>query len=73
MLDHTLYWLPCSSPDEAHFLVAILNSRAVNEAIKPFQSMGLLGERHIHKKVLDLPIPEYDSRVTLHASLAEWG
>ena len=73
LVDHKLYWLPCASPDEAHFLVAILNSRAVNEAIKPFQSMGLLGERDIHKKVLDLPIPEYDSRVTLHTSLAEWG
>lgn len=73
LVDHKLYWLPCTSPDEAHFLVAILNSRSVNEAIKPFQSMGLLGERDIHKKVLDLPIPEYDSRIALHTSLVEWG
>lgn len=73
LVESKLYWLSCTSPDEAHFLVAILNSRAVNEAIKPFQSTGLLGPRDIHKKVLDLPIPEYDSRVTLHTSLAEWG
>lgn len=73
LVEHKLYWLSCTSPDEAHFLTAVLNSRAVNEAIKPFQSMGLLGERDIEKKVLDLPIPEYDSRATLHTKLAELG
>ncbi len=73
LIDHKLYWLPCSSEDEANFLVAILNSEAVNKAIKPFQSMGLLGERDIHKKVLDLPIPEYDTRRVDHTNLVNLG
>jgi hypothetical protein len=41
----------------------------VNHAIKPFQSVGLQGERDIHKKLLELPIPSYDRKDELHAQL----
>ncbi len=58
---------------KANYLVSVLNSENVNEAIKPFQSLGLLGERHIEKKVLELPIPQFDKKDTLHARLAELG
>lgn len=51
--------------------MAILNSEAVNEAIKPFQSVGLMGERDIEKKVLELPIPRYDSKNGDHRALAD--
>ena len=73
LVDHKLYWLACSGQEEADYLVAILNSEVVNVAIKPFQSMGLLGERDIHKKLLDLPIPEYDSRRMDHTNIADLG
>jgi hypothetical protein len=72
-VDHTAYWLSCRSQEEAEYLVAILNSEVVNLAIKPFQSMGLLGERHVHKKVLDLPIPEYDDSNQAHRDIAQMG
>jgi hypothetical protein len=34
---------------------------------------GLFGPRHIHKRVLDLPIPVYDSDDELHRRLALLG
>jgi hypothetical protein len=72
VIDHKLYWAPCDSRDEADYLAAVLNSETVNEAIKPFQSTGLLGERDIHKKVLDFPIPKFDPKRPAHSELAKW-
>jgi len=73
IVDHKTYWASCATPQEADFLAAILNSEAVNEAIKPFQSMGLMGERDIHKKVLDLPLPAFSSANATHRTLAQLG
>ena len=73
VVDHKTYVANCDSSEEADYLAAILNSEAVNEAIKPFQSMGLLGERDIHKKVLDLPIPLYSPSDSDHQTIAGLG
>jgi hypothetical protein len=73
IVDHTLYWTAVKDPLEASYLMAVLNSEAVNEAIKPFQATGLLGERHVHKKVLDVPIPVFDSGIALHRKLSDLG
>lgn len=73
IVDHTLYLAECNSPEEAAYLVAVLNSAGVNAHIKPFQSMGLQGERHVHKKVLELPIPIYDDTKAPHRDLAIMG
>ncbi len=73
VVDHKLYWTACASAAEADYLAAFLNAGEVNARIKPFQSRGLLGERDIHKKVLELPIPLYDPRDAAHRSLAEIG
>ncbi len=73
VVDHKLYWAAFSDPQEADYVTAILNSRTANERIKPFQSTGLLGERDVHKKLLDLPIPVYDPDAKDHRKLAELG
>jgi len=73
IVDHTLYGAVFSDEDEADYVTAILNSETVNERIKPFQSTGLLGERDIHKKLLELPIPPYSSAFKDHQRLAELG
>jgi len=73
VVDHKLYWAAFSEPREADYVAAILNSQTVNERIKPFQSTGLLGERDVHKKVLELPIPTYDAESREHRNLAELG
>lgn len=73
VVDTTLYWAAFMDKSEANYVTAILNSRIVNEAIKPFQSTGLLGERHVHKKLLDLPIPLFDPKNPKHRKLSEMG
>jgi len=73
IVEHKLYWAACTTAAEADYVAALLNSEAVNKAIKPFQSMGLMGERDIEKKVLDLPFPAYAAANATHQALAELG
>jgi len=56
---------------EAHYLCAILNSDVVNEAIKPYQTKGLFGERDIVRRPFMLPIPKFDPSNPVHRRLAE--
>ena len=73
IVEHTVYSAAFADRSEADFIIAILNSETANEAIKPFQATGLLGERHIEKKLLDLPIPIYNPNAGEHRKLAEFG
>jgi type I restriction-modification system DNA methylase subunit len=73
IVDVKLYGAAFNSRDEAYYVAAVLNSETVNIAIKPFQSTGLLGERDIHKKVLELPIPLFNHESKKHMSLAKLG
>lgn len=57
--DAKTYWSCPNTKKEAYYLAGILNSPSLNQIIKPFQSKGLLGERDIHKKVLDIGIPRF--------------
>ena len=59
--------------EEAYYISAILNSNVVNKAIKPFQSLGVLGERDIHTLPLELPIPDFDSKNQFHRRISELG
>lgn len=72
-VEHKIYRAEVQTSEEGAFLVAILNCEEVNRIIKPFQSMGLLGERDIEKKVLDIPIPQYDKNNEIYRMLAEIG
>jgi hypothetical protein len=73
VVDHKAYYFETDSESEAFYLSSILNAPAVNKAIKAGQSKGLWGARDIHKKVLDLPIPEFDPESQDHRRLAELG
>jgi hypothetical protein len=73
IVEHTVYWAALASREEADYLCAVLNSEGVNLAIKPFQAMGLLGERHIQKKLLELPIPTFDHEDPKHVKISELG
>jgi hypothetical protein len=44
-----------------------------NDAIKPFQAMGLMGERHVEKKLMDLPIPRFKPSDSGHQDLVHLG
>lgn len=73
VVEHTVYWAALANRNEADYLCAVLNSQTVNLAIKPFQATGLLGERHIQKKLLELPIPTFDHENKAHTDIAKLG
>jgi methylase of polypeptide subunit release factors len=58
-----------SDLDEALFIAAILNAPIVDSLIKPMQSRGQFGERDIHKKVLELPLPKFRPKDKGHLEL----
>lgn len=71
--DNTAYHYETDDLAESQYLVAVLNAPAVDAAVKPMQSRGLWGPRDFHKKVLELPIPEFDPKNAVHRRLAELG
>ena len=73
LVDYTLYWASFSNQAEADYIAAVLNASVTNLAIKPFQSTGLLGERDVTKKLLELPIPIFNHENKLHVTLADAG
>jgi hypothetical protein len=73
VIDSTLYHYNTDNAEEAYYLAAVLNSTVLDELIKPMQSKGEFGERDIHKKPLEFPIPKYDPRNGIHRKLAELG
>jgi len=73
LADHVTYYFETEDLNEANYLVSILNSPIVDEIIKPMQSRGLWGPRDIHKKVLELPIPQFEAENPLHQRLAALG
>jgi hypothetical protein len=71
VVDVKTFYLETNDEIEAFYLAAILNSPLVDRLLKPMQSRGQFGPRDIHKKVLELPIPQFDSTSEAHLSLAE--
>jgi len=71
--DYTNYYFETNRKAEAFYLCSILNSPMVDKLIKPMQARGLFGPRHIVKKVLELPIPEFNPSNEDHISLARLG
>lgn len=67
------YYFDTDDKEEAYYLAAVLNSPVVDELLKPMQSRGLWGPRDIHKKVLEIPIPQYNSSDEKHRALSQLG
>ena len=59
--------------DEAHYLLAIINSRALEDAVRDLMPKGLFGARDLEKHLWKLPIPEYDASNETHAALSRLG
>ena len=73
IVDHLLYWVTCKSLEEAHYLLAVVNSDALREAVKPLMSKGQFGARDLHKHLWKLHIPEFDPGDPLHNALSRAG
>ena len=73
VLDHKLFQTVCQSEEEAHYVIAIINSNALSTAAEMFMTKGLYGARDFHKHGWKLPIPRYEANDPLHASLSKLG
>ena len=59
LVDYTLFWIACSDIQEANYLLAIINSQALYEAVASLMPKGQFGARHLEKHLWKLPIPEF--------------
>ena len=73
ILDRKLYQVTCRNVDEAYYLLAIINSRALEAAVEHLMPRGLFGARDLEKHLWKLPIPEYDAGNETHAALSRLG
>ena len=73
LVDYTLFWIACSDIQEANYLLAIINSQALYEAVASLMPKGQFGARHLEKHLWKLPIPEFDPEKPLHAAVSEAG
>jgi len=74
MVDDTLYWITCKDIAEAHYLLAIINSDALAEAVNKYTIPNWSGKtRHLHKHLWKLPIPEFNGDDALHAEVSVSG
>jgi hypothetical protein len=73
LVDYKTYCYETTNNHEASYLVSVLNAPVIDKLIKPMQTRGLYGPRDISKKVLELPIPQYVAKNSVHQRLAELG
>ena len=73
IIDYTLYWIACRHIHEAHYILAVINSRALFGAVAPMMAKGQFGARHLQKHLWKLPIPEFDAANPLHVAISEAG
>ena len=73
IVDHVLYWVPCRDTQEAFYLLGIINSAALYQAVTPLMPKGQFGARHLHMHLWKLPIPEFDAGNPLHVAISDAG
>jgi hypothetical protein len=69
--DYVNFYFETNDPREAQYIAAILNAPLIDRMFKPMQAKGLWGPRHICKKVLELPIPQFDENSGRHMKLVD--
>lgn len=70
VIDQTVNYFQVQDENEAKFIVGLLNSGIVSDAIRSFQSEGNFGARHIHSLPYRI-IPKYDAVNTNHQRVVE--
>lgn len=73
LTDYKLFVFETDNEQEAFYLATLLNAPIIDNLIKPMQTRGLWGPRDICKKVLELPIPQFEAKNSTHRQLAELG
>ena len=73
LVDYTLFWITCCDIQEANYLLAIINSQALYEAVASLMPKGQFGARHLEKHLWKLPIPEFDAGNPQHVQVSHVG
>ncbi len=73
IVDYTLFWISCKNMQEANYLLAIINSQVLYDAVIPLMAKGQFGARHLQKHLWKLPIPEFDPGNRRHIAIAKAG
>ncbi len=73
LVDYTLFWITCADSQEANYLLAIINSQALYQAVASLMPKGQFGARHLEKHLWKLHIPEFDRGNLLHVRVSEAG
>ena len=73
IVDYKLFWIACKNTQEAHYLLAIINSDALYELVMPLMSKGQFGARDLQKHLWKLSIPEFDQEESLHVAVSDAG
>ena len=71
--DYTTYYCEIDNENEVFYVVSFLNSKIIDDIIKPMQAKGQFGERHIVKKPLEIPMPKFDPKNKAHIELSKLG
>jgi hypothetical protein len=70
IVDTKTWYYDTENELEAYYLCGILNSKLVDDWIKPIQTLGQWGERDIHRRPLLLPVPEFKEKDPDHLMIA---
>ena len=74
LVENVLFWITCKDVQEAHYLLAIINSDTLADAVNRYTTPNWAGNtRDLHKHLWKLPIPEFDPSQPLHVVVAEAG
>ena len=73
LIENVLFWITCTGVQEAHYLLAIINSATLYDAVAALMTKGQFGARDLHKHLWKLPIPAFDTNELLHAQIADAG
>ena len=70
VVDHALYWAEFEDPNEALYVVGVINTKALHTRIVAALSKGLFGGRNIHRAPFLLVWPQYDPKDDTHRHIA---
>ena len=73
IVENNLFWVTCQDAQEAHYLLAVINSEVLYQAVIPLMPKGQYGARHVQKHLWKLPIPEFDPADGVHLAIADAG
>ena len=74
LVENVLFWVTCRHLGEANYLLGVINSDALADAVNKYTTVNWAGKtRHLHKHLWKLPIPEFDAADALHVELSEAG